>query len=299
MKTYIYYTLEQSPFYKLESKAKLNKILGITMDLLNYFRSSTVKYHEFKIKINKYGFDILPEKQRLIEASNPALKQCQKRISDLLCRIQPPNYLYNPVKGRSSISNAAQHKDSRVVRCLDIKKYFPSSKDVRVYWFFNKVMKCSDDIAAILTKIATYNGHLPTGSPLSPIMSYFAHYDMWENIAALCAAENCILTVYMDDITISGVKVSEKLTSDIKKAISHVGLKHHKTKENHYIDKPATVTGVIIDKGKLKVPYDKMKKLMSLVNDIKSTTLTKAERLKLNSQILGYKSHFAEIKKAA
>ena len=120
-------------------------------------------------------------------------------------------------------------------------------------------MQCEPDIAGILTKLASYEGHLPTGSPLSPIMSYFAHFDVWEAAARIANKNDCILTVYIDDVTVSGSKVRAGVLWEIKKAIHRAGLRYHK--EKAYFDRASEVTGVIIRDGKLFPPNRQRRKL--------------------------------------
>jgi hypothetical protein len=88
---------------------------------------------------------------RMVDNPRRELKVVQRRIATLLSRILPPTFLFCPVKRRSYVGNAQQHRDGRVVHSLDVKKYFPSTPSKRVHWFFHKVMLCSTDVAAVLT----------------------------------------------------------------------------------------------------------------------------------------------------
>ncbi|MEE3719926.1 reverse transcriptase family protein, partial [Tumidithrix elongata RA019] len=198
------YELDQSPFYCLRSQAKLAKLLWVGRDKLKFLTHSEYLFDCEESISTDSG------KIRLLEKPRPDLKRVQKQIEDLLKRIKCPNYLHNPKKGCSYISNAKVHVNANVVRILDIEKYFLSTPARHVYWFFHKKMKCSPDVAGILTKLLTFKDHLPTGSPSSPLLSYFAHMDMWEAINEIVEHENCNLSVYMDDITISGEHVSDQ-----------------------------------------------------------------------------------------
>jgi hypothetical protein len=120
-------------------------------------------------------------------------------------------------------------------------------------------MKCDADVAAVLTRLASYQGHLPTGSPMSPIMAYFAHYDVWEAIAAKCREHNYRLTVYIDDVTISGASLNAEVMWEIKRTIHRSGLRYHK--EKTFIDRPAEITGVIVKGDRLLPPNRQHKKL--------------------------------------
>ena len=228
------------------------------------------------------------------DVENPAreLKIVQAQIARWLSRVEPPDYLFCPVKGRCYVSNAARHRGQRVVRCLDIRKYFPSTPSRRVFWFFRTVMQCEKDIAATLTKLATYKGHLPTGSPLSPILAYFSHYDVWEAIAAICKAHSYTLTVYIDDVTISAAKISPIVLWSIKSAIHASGLRYHK--EKSYIDCPAEITGVIVHGEKLTVPNRQLKKLKTTSHELKKTR-READRKILHERASGLRGQMAQV----
>lgn len=247
------YPLHQSPFYKMRSRRKLAALLGIDAPRLKSLANSAdCFYREFNVSKKAGG-------KRGVESPTEELKKIQRKIARHLSSIEPPDYLFCPVKGRCYVRNAAMHVGKREIRCLDIRKYFPNTPFERVLWFFRSVMFCSDDVAWHLTKIATYNGHLPTGSPLSPIMAYFAHYDVWETVGNICKEYGYTLTVYIDDVTISGEKISPKVLWSIKNAIHRSGLRYHK--EKTYVDCPAEVTGVIIKNGELSVPNRQLEKL--------------------------------------
>jgi hypothetical protein len=150
------------------------------------------------------------------------------------------------------VSNAARHKDNRVVRCIDVKKFFPNTPRRRVYWFFREIMKCPGDVAGILANLATYQGHLPTGSPLSPIMAHYAYIDVWRAIAELARANDVTMTVYVDDVTLSGQRLPDAIMWEVRQLLHGAGLRYHKEKK--YVDRPAEITGVILRNGELVIP---------------------------------------------
>ena len=203
------------------------------------------RYRQFEIDKKGGG-------KRPVEDPVAPLKRVQGRIAKMLARIEPPDFLFCPVKGRCYVSNAARHRGNRVVHCLDIKKFFPNTPRVRVIWFFQTVMQCRGDVAGLLGDLCTFEGHLPTGSPLSPILAYYSYHDMWAKIAALCASKGYTLTVYVDDVTISGAKVPIADVWQVRRMIHRTGLRYHKLK--HYVDVPAEVTGVIVREGRVVVP---------------------------------------------
>lgn len=278
------YLINQSPIYKLRSRSKLARILGISPSELRRISAGDSLYREFDIPKKNGGV-------RRVENPGRPLKLAQAKIARILSRIEPPDYLYCPVKGRCYVSNAAQHVGNRVIRCLDIKKYFPSTPARRVFWFYHKILKCERDIAGLLTALTTYQQHLPTGSPLSPIMAFFAYYDAWEEIAGFCRRNGYTLTVYVDDCTISGTKVPEKDVWEIKRIIHGAGLKYHK--EKSYIDRPAEITGVIVGRDGLSVPNRQFLKLKNATSEFSID----GGRADLRDQILGLRGQMQQISK--
>ena len=240
-----YHALEQSSLYRMTTRRKLATLLIVTPKDLRFLSSSANLYTHFPVAKSDGSL-------RMVDNPCAQLKRIQKRIAILLGRISPPDALFCPVKGRSYVDNAGQHRDGRVVHSLDIQKYFPSTARRRVYWFFNTVMKCPKDVAATLANLACCDDHLATGSPASPILAYYAHIDVWEKVALLAKAAGCNLSIYIDDMTVSGVHVPQKLIWAVKMAIYGGGLRYHKEKRS--IDRACEVTGVIIASGELRAP---------------------------------------------
>lgn len=252
-----YHHLNQSCFFKLRNTRKLADLVFIGVRTLESFANTENAYRCWDEPKKSGGV-------RHIEAPPENLKVVQKRVASLLQRIEPPRYLMAPARRRSYVHNAAAHCGSKAFRLLDIEDYFPSCSDKKVYWFFHKRMECAPDIAAILTKLATFNGHLPQGSPCSPILAYFAYLEMWEEIDAIVSSSGCRLSIYADDITISGETVYECSIWNVKQALHRHGHRYSRHKERSIVSKPADITGVIVSGEELLLPnrqYKKMKEV--------------------------------------
>jgi retron-type reverse transcriptase len=257
------YALNQSPFYCLRSKKKLASILYTNKYKIDLLCRDENIYKERDIP--SYTGNI-----RHIEEPKFALKQVQKRIAAILKRIEIPEYVHSPKAHRSYITNAKVHISCLSLKTIDIETYFPSTSGKYVYWFFHQKMKCSSDVAGILTRLSTFNNHLPTGSPLSPILSFFSHLDMWNNIDEIVRSENCILSIYIDDIAISGDRVSNKLIWKVKQQLHCDELRSNPKKEKSYNGKKARrLTGVIISpNGILKLPNRQCLKIRKVRGDL-------------------------------
>jgi hypothetical protein len=251
------YPLNQSPLYKLLTKKKLAQLLHITTSTLERLAKSEGLYRFWNEPKKNAGF-------RHIEAPFENLKSVQSHIAKYLRRIEPPDFLMAPVLGRSYVHNAAVHVGQRCFRLLDIEDFFPNCTDKKVFWFFHKVMLCSKDVAAILTKLTTRQGHLPQGSPTSPFLAFFAYRDMWYEISDVVRAGGYTLSIYADDITISGETIYERDIWAVKQLLHKHGHRYCADKERKLIGKPADVTGVIISEDRLLLPNRQHKKISIL-----------------------------------
>lgn len=246
-KTSRYHSEQDSPFFRLRSKDRLARLLYVSASTLESLAYDQDLYYHFKKPKSSGEF-------RKISAPREDLKAIQRRIADLLQRIAPPDFLFAPVAGRSYVDNAAAHLGARSIRLLDIENFFPSCTANKVIWFFRKRMECSRDVAAILRGIVTQDSSLPQGSPCSSILAYLCYVDMWEEISSAVADAGCTLSVYADDLTISGANVPEALIWKIKKQLYRHGHRYNVSKERSKHLRPAEITGVILRRDRLYAP---------------------------------------------
>ncbi len=192
-------------------------------------------------------------KPRPIQEPKRDLQRLHGRIHTLLARVEVPAYLHSAVRGRSYISNAAAHDPSVPTIKIDIKKFFPSVTRAAIYNFFAVQMKCRKDVAGLLADFLTYDRHLPTGSAASPIISYYAHSKMFDEIDDFAKRAGLAMTCYVDDMTFSGAKATKGTLFEIQQIIARHGLKSHK-KRAFAGNEPKVVTGVCITPAGPRVP---------------------------------------------
>lgn len=190
---------------------------------------------------------------RAIQEPRPRLAKVHRRIATHLARIDTPSYLHSAKKRRSYISNAAAHSvDGGCVK-IDVRRFYPSARAQAVYHFFLDRMSCDGDVAGMLAKLLTVDGHLPTGSSASPIVSYFAYEDLFNELAVLAEASGCKMTVYVDDIVFTGAGATRRLLFEARKAIGKRHLHGHKTKLFRP-GQPRIITGVAVTNNGLRLP---------------------------------------------
>jgi len=285
------YHLKQSPFFRLRSKTNLAKLLYLSPCKL---KELSKEAHSFYLERTIYNSE--KRKYRQVEIPKHVMKTVHSRIRDLMNKIEVPSYIFSPRKGGSTIQNALFHQGSACLFKIDIKNYFPSIAQQATYNFFYFEMECSKDVAATLAEIITVSEHLPTGSPLSPVMSYHINSSMWENIYRRVLESGCKLSVWIDDICISGAMIPESLIWDIKKTIHNHKFKYHK-EEMYNSKEPKNVTGIIVTPKKIMPRNGQYKKLHELRKQ-----LIKAEGVSvqsvLDSKMQGLKNYISEVEES-
>ena len=241
------YSLDQCALYRCSSRRRLLKLL----------QTSSTKYDELRGAANLYKIMQKPKKNggvRTIQAPRGDLKRIQKRISELLMRVEPPNFLMSPVRGRSNVDNADRHRYAPSFRLLDVADFYPSCSANKVAEFFAKILKCPPDVTATLVWLTTREGVLPQGSPASPVLAYRAYRDMWTEIDEVARCDGCELSVYVDDITVSSSGVRGETIHTIKQILRKHGHRTKDAKEESRLNTPVTVTGVVLREGRLLLP---------------------------------------------
>lgn len=267
------YELRDSPFFRLRTKSNLASLLFVSIEKLEKLANLENGYYEFQKPKKSGGV-------RNISAPIAPLKQVQKRIAVLLQRITPPDYLFAPVSGRSYVDNAARHIGAQSVRLLDIEDFFPCCSVKKAAWFFANKMECSPDVAAILCKLVTLKGCLPQGSPASPILAYLCYLEMWSEIQQLVENAGCTLSVYADDITISGDIVREEMIWGVKQTLFRHGHRYSREKERSRRGRPVEITGVILRHEGVAAPNRQHKRIHEIRQELRDAEVDEAVSLK-------------------
>jgi hypothetical protein len=237
------YVLEKSPLYKMRNRRKLANLLGVSVRYLNQFHEK--EYYKYsEPKPNGDG-------ERTYTVPLNELKRVQKRVCVLLSRIETPDWVMAGKKKCSYITNAEWHMNNVYIKTMDISKFYDSVKRKYVYKMFAETFKMADDIAEIMTKLVMYENMLPTGSPSSLLIVYWAYCNMFEAINKLAEEYDCTFTLYVDDMTFSSKKpISNELRNQVNYVLLKYNLRAKKSKDHYYQGKTAKmITGVGIYDG--------------------------------------------------
>ena len=285
-KTFKKYDVTQCVLYKCRNKRRLEGILQIKKYDLDKL-AKTVRYYTFYKNKQDGG-------SREINAPELNLKKIQKRILNLIGKINRPQYLMSGEKGKSYIDNGKLHQQSNYFLTVDIKKFYDNCNREPVYRFFIDYLKTSSDIAGVLSDIVTHKKGIPTGSPTSQLIAYYGYREMFAEINNISEKYGCLFSLYVDDMTFSSKEpiVFEKLKNEVDiilRKYSHRP-KYSKVKQYSKNDcKP--VTGVIISNNhEILLPNKLRYKIYTNFQEIKKfevNTQLSAEQNKLIDSLRG------------
>jgi len=267
------YPLEQSALYKIGSKKRLAEILCIPLHKLLFLASNENNYILFTLPEEVCPFTNKIKKERLVQEPKGELRSVHERLLKLLRHVVPPSFAHGAIKGYSYRSNAIAHKDSPRVATFDLRHFYSSTSSSRVYDFWAKQMQCAPDVAMILKNICCWNSCVPTGSPLSPLLSLYSNKHMFEELNSLAARHNLKFTCYIDDLTFSGGVIPSGLKTLVDNLVQANGhtLSAEKTKVFRR-NQRKHVTGVVLFGNNIEVPNSRLQKAPAIRNAIKSET---------------------------
>jgi RNA-directed DNA polymerase len=287
------YALNQSPFFKLESKDRLADLLWTSKENLQRLAASDKNYKQF----------LLPEKRditgkitkaRWVQKPIAAVAPIHKRIQKLLARIEAPNYLHSAVMGRSYISNARVHAVDLPSLKVDIRGFYPATKRHHIYTLFRDGFACGEDASALLARLCTCHGVLPTGSSLSTHISFYAHCGMFEELSRLAETRGYKFTVYVDDFVFTGEGVTRSFLREIESIVNKHQLSVRLDKSRLYKrSESKLITGVIVESTTLRVPNGRFHKLRLLESKLARSGAN--DRIKLLNKIVGLLGEASQI----
>ena len=278
------YPLSQSSLYKVTSPSQLAKRLNLDIDELERLVNRGDNYARFHTGTTK---------RRAVQKPKGRLRALHKRVAIWLGRIETPDYLHSAVKGRSYITNARAHRADINLIQVDIRSFFQNVTKHAVYVFFMDTMRCRPDVAMLLAKALTVDEHLPTGSPVSPILSYYAHKYLFDGVADLARKYELAFTAYIDDMCLSGALASRKILFEVRQIIASNGLKSHKCRF-FPAGIPRVVTGVALTADGPRLPHRRHLQIHKAFSRIKSPPSRAAYERELRT-IMGRMSEAAQL----
>ncbi len=198
-----------------------------------------------------YKIFTIRSKRKLRKICSPieSLKTIQKKILRMTDEEELLPYVHGFIIGKSPKTNAMNHVGQRIVSSYDIVDFFPSTtSDMIVKSLSGYIV--DHEVAKIIASIATLDGGLPQGSPLSPFLANVAFKSADLKLNKLALNNAGTYSRYADDFTISssdrGIYDLERY---IKGIVEDAGYKVKDAKTRHQSVKIAQViTGLTVNR---------------------------------------------------
>ena len=257
------FSLEERKLFNIKSKKYLAFVLKEERSLLKEISKNPQDFYRFAPKtIEKNG----KKKTRNIEEPNFILKPIHRKIHILLSEIPAPDYLFSKKKS-SCVLNAKAH-----VNChgstlnIDIENFFPSTSRIRVQQFFGYFLQYPRDVADFMADICTVNNHIPTGSPLSLMLAFWANKPMFDELNKLAASRKIKMTIYVDDISFTGVAVNDSFKNKVTEIVNRYNHSINPDKVRFFSEKLRFINGIAVSKDGLRPSNKLSKEIRSLKN---------------------------------
>jgi len=201
---------------------------------------------------------------RIIDAPNRELKAVQGWIlRNILENQQISERAHGFIKGRGIKTNAKFHLNKHYIICLDIKDFFPSITEVRIYSIFNNIYD-NQETVDVLSRLCTYKKRLPQGAVTSPMLSNIVFKKTDDEITQICNKIRVEYTRYADDLTFSANDTIrfKRLQPEIEEIITKYGFELNKKKTRFFSGRGRMlITGLLLNSGQLTIGRDRKRKI--------------------------------------
>ncbi len=264
---------------ELEEIGLQDQFHPFTMKHINYYcnpNNAFHRYRQFKVKKKSGGFRLITTPR------NRSFMMMLSAVNEILKSIYTPSdYAMGFTEGRSVVSNACIHKGQNYVFNIDLKDFFPSIEQPRVWKRlqlspFNFPEKIASLIAGMcsMKEMCTHDNELqetfyvlPQGAPTSPIITNMICDTLDRRLAGLAKRFGLHYSRYADDITFSSMhhvyQKDGKFRKELKRIITDLRFTINEDKTR--LQKKGArqeVTGIIVS--------DKLNVTQKYVRDIRN-----------------------------
>lgn len=188
-------------------------------------------------------------KERTIDNPIEATKFIQSRIYQKLLQPLPwPEHIFGGIKGKSLLDNIRRHLGAPVIVTVDIRSFFPSISTHQIYAVWADLLGCAPEIARILTRLTTYDFHLPQGAATSSALANLVLYSLDQPIRAFCTGAGIHYSTWIDDLAFSGEAARHAINVAVR-ALRHGGFAvPHRKMRIMPAHRRQTLTGLLLNR---------------------------------------------------
>lgn len=198
---------------------------------------------------------------RDFSSTSGKLKRVQKQIDVKILKKIPLNkYVLGGVSPYKNRDNSELHKGKKYHFQTDILNFYPSISNRRVFDIFLS-LGFSPPVSALITKLTTFKGHLPQGTPTSSTIANLVFSPNDEEIIKITQKNNITYSRWVDDLNFSSQSEFHLLIPHIIDVIHKNGFRINYRKTRYKIG-PIVITGIITKNNTLLVPdalYERFK----------------------------------------
>ncbi len=273
---------------KLRSVEHLCYFLNLPESRIIELSTNSQRYYRKKLRQIK-------GKVRTISIPNRSLKPVLRKLNDSLQSLPIHPCFHGGIARRSIKTHAGRHTSKQVVLSHDINDFFPSVGEAMVIKCFRQQLHCSQGVADLLAGLVCCDGCLPQGSPASSIVAALCLTPLARRLESFTKHRRLRLSIYVDDITVSGNEKDMKRAEPILlQIIEQEGFTHNVKKRSYQqSDEVQTVTGLVVNNGlRIRAEYlrDIDRSLMEAELDLLRGVRLTASRLRTVSGKIAYVS---------
>jgi RNA-directed DNA polymerase len=203
------------------------------------------------------------------------LKWIQHRIyRRLLKPICFPSHILGAISNRSVMDNAERHLASTLLVTLDVRQCFPSVTNVHIYRVWSEFLGCSPPVAQLLTRLTTFDRHLPQGAPTSPLLANLFIWMIDGPIRTNCEQLLVGYSTWIDDLAFSGERARDLIEPSVSLLAAN-GLKVKRDKIK--IMGPSAIkllTGTRLGSTQVRAPKEKLSRIRSGIHKLRMGLVT-------------------------
>ena len=215
---------------ELEEHGLSESFRPIKMKQLNYFcnpKHTFHRYRQFELPKKSGG------KRTITAPRSGSFKLMLSALNELFKALYTPSqYAMGFTEGRSIVSNAVTHRNQNYVFNIDLKDFFPSIRQPRVWKRlqlppFNFTKEVANIVAGLCSmQIKNEDGSwdyvLPQGAPTSPIITNMICDNLDRCLGGLAKRFGLHYTRYADDITFSSMHYVYNKHGEFRKELERI-----------------------------------------------------------------------------
>jgi hypothetical protein len=195
------------PFSPAVGKRRLEELLGRSRVELEQLADTAGRHYRPFDRRAKAS-----SKWRHIDNPSKELKGVQSAFHRAVLPLYRfPAPVLGGLKGYSVLDNLRFHERPEVLVTLDLKRCFPSITHRDVYQALRDTLHFSGEVAALVTRLTTFQGRLPQGAPSSSLLANLVLIPLHSEIAQIALYYDLSWSIWVDDIALSGRRAEEAI----------------------------------------------------------------------------------------